>query len=134
MPSNDNSPAENFVSHDSSLSTPVRGSKSPDLEPNIALEAANPKLAAARYWTTVTDNEAFLSHLLSVWYKWEYSYYHFFDWDIFIEDMVAGRKNFCSSLLVNAVLASACVSKFLLAEHSCSPGYRKSAYNPVPST
>lgn len=47
---------------------------------------------------------------MSLWHKWEYSYYHYLDWDIFLDDLSSMRTDFCSELLVNAILASASVS------------------------
>lgn len=61
-------------------------------------------------WTTVTKDTRFLTLLMTLWQKWEYSYYHYLDWDIFLDDLSSGRTDFCSELLVNAILASASVS------------------------
>ena len=47
---------------------------------------------------------------MTLWHKWEFSYYHYLDWDIFLDDLSSGRTDFCSELLVNAILASASVS------------------------
>lgn len=51
-----------------------------------------------------------LVDLLSCWTKCEHNYYHYLDRDSFFDDMASGRTDFCSELLVNALLASACVS------------------------
>lgn len=61
-------------------------------------------------WTAVLADEVLLRRLLESYFMFEYSQFSFFHKDSFLEDMTAGRNRFCSSLLVNAVLASACVS------------------------
>ncbi|KAF2191960.1 hypothetical protein K469DRAFT_555285 [Zopfia rhizophila CBS 207.26] len=84
----------------------------------IKLNSPDPKLGSAKHWTTATNDESLLSHLMSVWYTWEYTYFHFFDWNIFLDDMVTGRTEFCSKLLVNALLASACSLSPLIKDRS----------------
>jgi len=88
----------------SSLSTPLETILRP-LE-----ESSDSRLATAVRWTQVTDDGQFLTLLLSAWHTWEYSYYHIFDWDIFLDDLSNGQTDFCSELLVNALLATASVS------------------------
>jgi len=72
---------------------------------------ADPRLGSVKNWTTGTHDNHFLILLMKAWYTWEYKYYHFLDWDIFLDDMASGRTDFCSKLLVNAILASGSVSK-----------------------
>jgi hypothetical protein len=64
---------------------------------------------AAR-WTNITGDDQLVRQLLREYIKLEYPFTTVFSVEHFLKDMAAGRKNFCSSLLVNAVLASACVS------------------------
>lgn len=71
---------------------------------------ADPRLASARNWTTVTNDADLLISILSSWTAQEYSYYHYLDRDAFLDDMASSRADFCSELLTNALLASACVS------------------------
>lgn len=78
---------------------------------HAAPDPIDSRLSSVKNWTTVTDDEPFLIHLLQVWYRWEYSFYHFLDWNIFLDDMFTGRTIFCSRLLVHALLASASVSQ-----------------------
>ncbi|CAZ83400.1 unnamed protein product [Tuber melanosporum] len=59
-------------------------------------------------WTNVTGDTEFIGHLLSLYFTWEHTYYALFSEKIFLEDLVCGRKEFCSELLVNAVLSLAC--------------------------
>lgn len=72
--------------------------------------AADPRLGYVGNWTRVTDDAGFLAHLFTIWTEREYVYYHFLDREAFLADLSCGRGDFCSELLVNAVLASACVS------------------------
>ncbi|PWW80682.1 hypothetical protein C7212DRAFT_355764 [Tuber magnatum] len=65
-------------------------------------------LRNVRSWTRVTDDTEFIGHLLSLYFTWEHTYYALFSEKIFLEDLVCGRKDFCSGLLVNAVLSLAC--------------------------
>lgn len=66
----------------------------------------------ARPWTTVTENDDFVSHLVSLWFTWEHPFLNWIDRDMFIRDMKSGSLDaqFCSPFLVNIILASACVS------------------------
>lgn len=61
-------------------------------------------------WTIVTSNEELLRELLNIYFLFEYSAHPFFNRDFFLDDLVSGRERFCSSLLVNVILAAACVS------------------------
>jgi hypothetical protein len=74
----------------------------------------DPRLGSARGWTNVTSDTQILVSILSAWTTREYYYYHYLDRDAFLDDMAAGRSDFCSELLVNALLANACVSPPLL--------------------
>ncbi|KAH3912744.1 hypothetical protein HBH56_118810 [Parastagonospora nodorum] len=66
------------------------------------------RLASARNWTNVTTDTNLLVSILSTWTTREFCYYHYLDRDAFLDDMASGRSHFCSKLLVNAVLATAC--------------------------
>jgi len=65
-------------------------------------------LLNVRSWTSVTDDTEFIGYLLSLYFTWEHTYYALFSEKIFLEDLVCGRTDFCSKLLVNAVLSLAC--------------------------
>ena len=60
-------------------------------------------------WTRVTEDNAFIEHLLSLYFCWEYPIFASLSETHFLEDFRAGRRRFCSSLLVNALLCLACV-------------------------
>ncbi|GMF81288.1 unnamed protein product [Aspergillus oryzae] len=65
----------------------------------------------AKPWTTVTDDDDLVSHLVSLWLTWTYPWFDWLDKDAFIRDMQAGNLNcrFCSPFLVNAILSEASV-------------------------
>lgn len=65
----------------------------------------------ASRWTTVTTDDALVQRLMQIYFTFEFPYYTFFHKDHFLQDMVEGREEYCSSLLVNAVLAQACVGQ-----------------------
>ncbi|KAL1964571.1 hypothetical protein VTN77DRAFT_6868 [Rasamsonia byssochlamydoides] len=64
----------------------------------------------AKPWTKVTDDDEFVSHLMSLYFTWDYPFYAFLDRDVFVKHMMAGtlESDFCSPFLVNAILANAC--------------------------
>ncbi|KAI9923927.1 hypothetical protein MW887_008233 [Aspergillus wentii] len=64
----------------------------------------------AKPWTSVVDNDDFVSHLVSLWFTWFHPFCNWIDRDTFIRYMKMGnvRSQFCSPLLVNAILADAC--------------------------
>lgn len=70
-----------------------------------------PVKVPAKPWTTVTDDDALVSHLISLYFTWDYPFYAFADRDILIKHMQAGnlQSDFCNPYLVNALLANACV-------------------------
>lgn len=67
----------------------------------------------AHPWTTVTDDDEFVSHLMSLWFTWSHPFLNWIDRDLFIRHMQAGdlESPVCSPFLVNIILADACVSE-----------------------
>lgn len=63
-------------------------------------------------WTRITDDDHFVSHLVSLYFTWRYPCFPCLDQDMFIRDMKTAKlsSQFCSPFLVNAILADACVS------------------------
>ncbi|KAL4808649.1 hypothetical protein BDV18DRAFT_157592 [Aspergillus unguis] len=60
----------------------------------------------AQPWTQVTDDEQFISHLISVFLTWIHPISNWLEPDLFFRDMQSGgRSRFCSPALVNSVLA-----------------------------
>jgi hypothetical protein len=76
-----------------------------------------PRLEAARpsEWTSVSKDDALMRQLLAAYFTQEYQLFPVFQKDYFLEDLanvkMAGHgTECCSSLLVNTILALACVS------------------------
>lgn len=71
-----------------------------------------PIMVSADPWTYVTSDDDFVSHLISIYFTWVHPAYPIVVHDVFIEAMLSGQVDieFCSPLLVNAMLAVACVS------------------------
>ena len=65
----------------------------------------------ARPWTHITDDKDLVSHLISLYFTWDYPFNSFLDCDVFIRHMAAGdvESQFCTPFVVNAILANACV-------------------------
>lgn len=59
-------------------------------------------------WTTVTSDGALVEHLLALYFCWEYPIFATVSKEHFMEDYRKGTRRYCSSLLVNALLALAC--------------------------
>ncbi|KAH8431122.1 Zn(II)2Cys6 transcription factor [Aspergillus melleus] len=64
----------------------------------------------AQPWTTVTEDSDLVSHLVSLYFTWDYPFHAFLDRDVFLTHMTLGdtSSKFCSPFLVNALLANAC--------------------------
>lgn len=69
----------------------------------------------AKPWTKVTEDDHFVSHLVSLYFTWEHAACHVIDRELFLKDMKNGQldSQCCSPLLVNALLATACVGAHL---------------------
>ncbi|KAJ5273065.1 hypothetical protein N7478_008190 [Penicillium angulare] len=63
----------------------------------------------ARPWTEVTGDDDLVSHLISLYFTWDYPCAQFFDQGIFLDHMRQGVLNseFCSPILVNSILSVA---------------------------
>ncbi|BDD60450.1 hypothetical protein MAP00_005578 [Monascus purpureus] len=98
-----------------------------DIRQRISIEGVNPSFrrkvmdvhylcddapfkVPARPWTSVTEDDDLVSHLVSLYFTWDYPFYSFLDCDVFIKHMAAGKlgSEFCNPFLVNAILANAC--------------------------
>jgi len=62
-------------------------------------------------WTTITKDDDLVSHLVSVYFTWYHPAYPCLVRELFVRDMVAAdpTSQFCSPIIVNAMLATACV-------------------------
>ena len=70
-----------------------------------------PIRVSASPWTTITDDDNFVSHMISVYFTWHHESYPAVYKDIFIKAMIAGdtSSQFCSPFLVNCMLLTACL-------------------------
>lgn len=69
-------------------------------------------------WTSISDDDVFLTRLLEGYFLYEFPLWPCFHKDHFLDDMTAGRSDYCSPLLVSAILTAACVG-FILASPTC---------------
>lgn len=85
--------------------------ESPYLKPIHAAEVGESRRSAAKpsLWTDICSDDALMRQLLGFLFRSEYSYHCLFQEDLFLEDLIAQKADFCPSLLVNGVLAYACV-------------------------
>ncbi len=61
-----------------------------------------------RNWTSVTANPEIIEHLLLLYFCWEYPTFASLSKKHFLDDFRSGRTNYCSSLLVNAIMCLGC--------------------------
>lgn len=85
------------------------------LKPFHAAQVVHPLLSDLRpsLWTTVCNDNVLMRDLLQTFFRCEYQFTAIFHKDYFLEDMATQQEDFCSSLLVNVVLAYSCVCFFL---------------------
>jgi hypothetical protein len=94
----------------SAASTEIYG---PYLMPYCAAEIIDPQLSSIEpsRWTTVCTDNTLMRKLFTAYFLQDHDWWTAFQKDYFLEEMAQGRHDLCSSLLVNAVLAAACVSE-----------------------
>lgn len=63
-----------------------------------------------RIWTKVPISNELAALMMSLYFEIDHPWCPLFDADLFLNDCVQETSHFCSSLLVNALLAWACVS------------------------
>ncbi|KAG5986757.1 hypothetical protein E4U43_005367, partial [Claviceps pusilla] len=80
------------------------------LNPFHAADVADPRLSNVKcsLWTAVCSDDDLMQDMLKVFFRCEYHFTAAFHKDYFLDDAIAQRHDFCSSLLVNVVLAYAC--------------------------
>lgn len=81
------------------------------LKPFHAAQVVDPLLSNVKVslWTAVCDDDDLMRDLLGVFFRCEYHFTAAFQKDLFLEDMATQQHDFCSSLLVNIMLAYSCV-------------------------
>ncbi|OQD85778.1 hypothetical protein PENANT_c009G07148 [Penicillium antarcticum] len=90
------------------------GVEAPQFRPRIMdiryLCGSAPYRVPAKPWTSVTDDDDLVSHLISLYMTWDYPFYAFIDRETFLVHMRNGNlhSDFCTPFLVNAMLANAC--------------------------
>lgn len=98
-------------------SSQVTSDSTPDIHDTIyltpynAAEIIEPRINSSEpsHWTSVCSDNTLMRSLLKNYFLTEYHTCPFFQKDIFLDDLNAPRRQNCSSLLVNSVLALACV-------------------------
>ncbi|CAG7565821.1 unnamed protein product [Fusarium equiseti] len=82
------------------------------LRPYAAAELIDPRINLLKpsKWTNVLTDDALMRNMLRFYFRLEHQSLPFFHKDYFLDDMLSGSEDFCSPLLVNAVLAECCVS------------------------
>jgi hypothetical protein len=83
----------------------------PFLRPYHAAAVIDPRLSEIRPsdWTVVSEDDHLMRTMLQHFFMYEYQWHASFQKDCFLDDMVSGDRQFCSPLLVNSILAHACV-------------------------
>lgn len=74
-------------------------------------------------WTNITGDSGLVQHLLALYFCWEYPTFASLSKEHFLKDFMEGRPRFCSSILVNALLALGC-------RFSSQPNTRSNADDP----
>ncbi|KAI2615137.1 hypothetical protein GGR54DRAFT_642636 [Hypoxylon sp. NC1633] len=79
------------------------------LVPYHTVELDDPRISSMNVssWTKVSSDNAMLRVLLQIYFVFDFPFHPFFHKDLFLEDMLAGNRRFCSPLLVNAILGAA---------------------------
>lgn len=72
---------------------------------SIGHPEAQSHLGIVDQWTNVTSNQELIEHLSMLYFRWEYPLFASVSKDQFLADFRSGQQNYCSPLLVNALLA-----------------------------
>lgn len=63
----------------------------------------------ASRWTTVTENNTVIANLISLYISWDHATLRVLNEDYFLDELVSGGTDYCSPMLVNAMLCAASV-------------------------
>ncbi|KAH8660721.1 fungal-specific transcription factor domain-containing protein [Tricladium varicosporioides] len=92
-----------------SATLPARGrGQEKILGPKFGHQKDNDTPNFSGIWTTVTSDKAFVEHLMTLYFCWEYPTFASLSKEHFLEDFEAGNPRHCSPLLVNSILALGC--------------------------
>ncbi|OAA35696.1 Zn(2)-C6 fungal-type DNA-binding domain protein [Metarhizium rileyi] len=91
-------------------SSPSAEFDAPYLKPYHAAEMVDTQLSSAvpSKWTSVCSDDVLMRRLLGAFFLQEHDWWTVLQKDYFLQDMSSMHHDFCSSLLVNAVLAQSC--------------------------
>lgn len=84
-----------------------QGQRFQGLDQVLSPEIPEMKVPASA-WTTITDDSRLVQHLLALYFCWEYPTFASLSKEHFLKDFQDGRTRYCSSVLVNALLALGC--------------------------
>jgi Fungal specific transcription factor domain len=77
--------------------------------PNQHAEVVQSKKESILCWTTVTEDKDLILHLINMYFCWHYAYFTTLSKGLFYRDFLQGLSTqYCSSLLVNAMLGLGC--------------------------
>ncbi len=68
-------------------------------------EQSHTHMQTSEPWTRVTQDISLVEHILNLYFTWSHPFYSMFSRELFLDDMTKGRTKYCSSLLVNSILA-----------------------------
>lgn len=85
---------------------PVSSTSSTDESASLSRTATPTE--APTVWFAAPQDAELVEHLLSLYFCWVHPFYQLFSRDHFLHDMGRGRTEFCSAMLVNALLSIAC--------------------------
>ncbi|KAK1782469.1 fungal-specific transcription factor domain-containing protein [Copromyces sp. CBS 386.78] len=99
------------TSHLIYLGEPTDAPEEPELETHLSTCDENPVTT----WTEVTKDPQLIIHLINMYFNWHYPYFTTLSRSLFYRDFIKGKPVgqprstvYCSSLLVNAMLALGC--------------------------
>ena len=87
--------------------TPSEGEPIPGVDQILAPEIGEIKVPTST-WTSISSDTQLVQHLLALYFCWEYPTFASLSKEHFLKDFQDGRSRFCSSILVNALLALGC--------------------------
>jgi hypothetical protein len=90
----------------STIESAVQDSSTPNASQHIdECAGIDDSIQGVEPWTEMTTDTALVDHLISLYFCWEYPIFATLSRQHFIADYHSGRRRYCSSLLINAVLA-----------------------------
>ncbi len=86
---------------------PAEGPRYRGLDQILAPEFPEMKVSASD-WTNVSVDTYLVQHLLALYFCWEYPTFASLSKEHFLKDFQDGQQRYCSSILINALLALGC--------------------------